>query len=1276
MNRPHVARPGTVTPQMLRCGVAILVAAVVLLALAAGGARASATNGVCGTLSVPDPSGNIGTSSDPCLITSDADLDTMLSMIDADTGHNGASTLDYKLTANLDYSKDSSNTTGAATANWSGVNWFSGTFNGDGHTISNLNYTSDSFSTPLPGGDVAAGSNLGFFRVLNGATVENLTLQNVHASNTATSNLSVGGVSVWSFGSTVTGVALADPTIFDGPGGGNNYVGGLVALAYANSYADDGSSVSDGGTTNFTNNSVSGGSIADYNRTGGIVGMATGPTTVADNDVNSTLSNPGHPVAGAGGQANTFFYVIGGLVGEVGATYTTAGGAQAAGVSMADNVIGGTIMGLSTDHRSLGGQNFASATVGYATTATFAGSGSSPTASNWSTSNNLVSSSISYTNETGSGIAGADGSSVSPQTLATESTYNGTATGVTDSTTGSTFDDLGWNFGAANPSGWAWTGSSTSGAPAVQVNAGLTVQTTTIPVVVNTAPSDATLLSDAGATAANGTPTIDTSNVNFTTDGSYPATISATGALADPVAVTIVVYTAGTVIVGNSTITLGVSATAPSDATVLNDLGAMLPPGATGPLAVDLTGAIAGDQAVQWDQPGSYAVTVSDTNAGDALTATTATINIIALPVVTVANQTVYFNIANPPTASSVITAAGAALTDANGNPASGTLSATLSTSPITAPGTYTATIVGTDSHGVMSDPVTVSVVVTDAAITLANSTVTFQETGTAPSVSAVVSKLGAAVTNGSGNPTVDLSSVNFAKAGSYQVTVTDDDAHDVATPVKATIDVVPVSVVTVPNPTVFFNASNPPTAASILSASGAEITDGNGNAVSGILSASVPQGCGASAGTCTATITGTDMYGFATAPVTVAVDVSAAAVAVANATATFTDTGSAPSQAALVSALGATVTGSTTGGTPVVNTSGVDWSVPATYGVTVSDSTANDRAPTVSASIQVVPVPVVTLPTTNIYLPVSATDPLPAATLLASANPALTDGQGNNVAGTLSADTSGVNGSVAGTYTATITGTDQYGFQSAPVTVNVVIYLSTTISGTVTISGKAAVGATLTANPEGWPDLAPLQYQWLDDGQAIPGASSATYVVRGVDAGQSVSVTVTEAPAYYHPASATSAPVTIGNLGANKTSAGPSGPAVRRALTSAVDALASSSSSMPAIYRAKAVRFTFSAPSAGQLEIGWYMEVRTRVQFSRRAKTRTEAKVEKVLIASNITSFRKARKETVAVRLNPQGRKLLEGTRTVKIIQQDTFIPTGGSAMTVTKTVTLKTAR
>jgi hypothetical protein len=169
-----------------------------------------------------------------------------------------------------------------------------------------------------------------------------------------------------------------------------------------------------------------------------------------------------------------------------------------------------------------------------------------------------------------------------------------------------------------------------------------------------------------------------------------------------------------------------------------------------------------------------------------------------------------------------------------------------------------------------------------------------------------------------------------------------------------------------------------------------------------------------------------------------------------------------------------------------------------------------------------------VTLPDSRVYLPLSAADPLSAATLLANAGATLTDVYGNAIDGTLSADTSAVNGNVPGTYPATITGTDDYGFASSPATVTVVIYLSAQRPGTVSITGTPAVGARLTARPSGWVALSDPEYQWLRNGIEIPGATAATYTVTAADAGQTLAVRMTETPEWYSTASATSPPLAV----------------------------------------------------------------------------------------------------------------------------------------------------
>ncbi len=66
------------------------------------------------------------------------------------------------------------------------------------------------------------------------------------------------------------------------------------------------------------------------------------------------------------------------------------------------------------------------------------------------------------------------------------------------------------------------------------------------------------------------------------------------------------------------------------------------------------------------------------------------------------------------------------------------------------------------------------------------------------------------------------------------------------------------------------------------------------------------------------------------------------------------------------------------------------------------------------------------------------------------------------------------------------------------------------------TISGVVQQGLTLTAVVSSWSPVATLAYSWKREGVSIPGATSATYLVSAIDAGNTLSVSVTGSRAGY----------------------------------------------------------------------------------------------------------------------------------------------------------------
>ncbi|WKN48034.1 M1 family aminopeptidase [Nocardioides sp. Arc9.136] len=75
------------------------------------------------------------------------------------------------------------------------------------------------------------------------------------------------------------------------------------------------------------------------------------------------------------------------------------------------------------------------------------------------------------------------------------------------------------------------------------------------------------------------------------------------------------------------------------------------------------------------------------------------------------------------------------------------------------------------------------------------------------------------------------------------------------------------------------------------------------------------------------------------------------------------------------------------------------------------------------------------------------------------------------------------------------------------------------------TVDGAAVVGQTLTAGTAGWASGSGFAYQWQVAGVDVPGATTASYVVRPSDLGRTITVVVTGSKVGYSPVTQVSAP-------------------------------------------------------------------------------------------------------------------------------------------------------
>ena len=192
--------------------------------------------------------------------------------------------------------------------NESGVFWtpigtdsirFSGTFDGQGHTISHMIIDTDV-------------QYAGLFGCVSGATIRNVILDS-SCSVTSTAN-NVGGIAGVTYNETLIENVVNNGNV----SGTSNYVGGIVGYAY------DGAAIKNASNT--------GGNVSGYEYVGGIVGAAQGGSI--ENVINSGTISGTNNIGGIAGFANDhliknavnsgtingrcgFYGGVGGIVGQV-----------------------------------------------------------------------------------------------------------------------------------------------------------------------------------------------------------------------------------------------------------------------------------------------------------------------------------------------------------------------------------------------------------------------------------------------------------------------------------------------------------------------------------------------------------------------------------------------------------------------------------------------------------------------------------------------------------------------------------------------------------------------------------------------------------------------------------------------------------------------------------------------------------------------------------------------------------------------------------------------
>jgi hypothetical protein len=224
-------------------------------------------------------------------------------------------------------------------------------------------------------------------------------------------------------------------------------------------------------------------------------------------------------------------------------------------------------------------------------------------------------------------------------------------------------------------------------------------------------------------------------------------------------------------------------------------------------------------------------------------------------------------------------------------------------------------------------------------------------------------------------------------------------------------------------------------------------------------------------------------------------------------------------------------------------------------------------------------------------------------------------------------------------------------------------------------ISGNASVGQTVTCVRGVWNAKPPpvFTYQWLRDGAPIGSATASTYTIEPADQGHLLScvVTATNSEGSVEVESSNGLPIasrltqskvetpfTLHPFRPTQPTAAEILAALNRQLTAALRR-----AHIKSLLKAGSYSFAFISPGAGTLELQWY-------GGGKGAHGSTKGK--QLVVVQSSTSFMRAAKGSVKLRLTAKGRQAIKGKKRVSLTFKAIFRLSHGISVTWQKNFVL----